>query len=212
MEESNTIAGDAITETELPKENKGLSKKTKLIFASLVLILVVASGLLVILIQTRRDTSEEYIQIARNLIQKIQESGENQIIYFYEDLKKLDPDFGMSPYGREISKTAHIYYQNGNPTTCFSDGEHMLTRGTFENKFTILDRKKDCDDVTNVGDSEKIDYFIYYYGKKGYTLEKENIKKVDERYFKIETDKTTIYASLSVSGHKIIITEDTTRK
>ena len=208
MEEGNTIAGDVIAQVEQPKENQGLSKKTGLIFGVMLLILFGLGGLLLVLMVTGSNKSEEYKQIAINLINKIGESGENQIIYFYEDLKKLDPDFGTSPYGREISKSAFIFYQNGNPVTCFSDGEHMLTRGTYENKFTILDEKRDCDNLTSVGDPEKEDYFIYYYGKKGYTVEKENIKKVDERYFRIETDDIVIYTTFSIADHEIIIDDD----
>lgn len=208
MEEGNTIAGDVIAQVEQPKESQGLSKKTGLIFGVMLLILFGLGGLLLVLMLTSTNKTEEYKQIAINLVNKISESGENQIIYFYEDLKRLDPDFGTSPYGREISESAYIFYQNGNPVTCFSDGEHLLTRGTYEDKFTVLDERRDCSDLTSVGDSEKEDYFIYYYGKKGYSIEKENIKKVDERYFRIETDDIIIYTTFSIADHKIIIDDD----
>ena len=201
--DKGTIGGDVLVAQGSPSPKKGSGKIVGLIVGILILVGVGVASVFLIIGLSSSGKVGEYEKIANNLTKKIEESNDNKIIYFYDDLKKIDDSLGKSPYGFDIKESAYIYYLDGKPTVCMSDGQNLLK--TDGDSLKVEESKEDCNFKLTEELSKQ--YITAKYIKDGYTIDSSKTRKVNS-FYELDTDKGKLYAKMSLTGKEIELTDD----
>ena len=135
------------------------------------------------------------VSTANKLTDKIKESGKNQIIYLYSDLKKLDDSINLKD-------SSYIYYDKGDAKICLTDGEHRAT-----NLEGDLKDEKTADGCNfTLSDSIATAYLENYYAdQKAVAGATEKIND----YYVVKIDGGAIYCKVAYTNNKIVVTADT---
>ena len=207
--EGGTIGGDILQQNQNPTPAAKKSKLPIIIIIIVVLVLAGAGVGVFFLLQNNSGNGggkngKDFVAIANNLTDKISKSGVNKGIYLYDDLKELDSDFGKSPYGTDILKSAYIYYEGDDAKICMSDGAHRVSN--LDGELKDEETTTDCNFKVTEAAAKK---FLENYYKTQQNLEIQAGKtEVINSYYLINTDQGGIYSTIAYKSGKLTVTDD----
>ena len=197
--EGGTLGGDLLQQpTEQPKKShKGL------IIGVIAAVIVIAAVLIIILVviipslgsNGGSGKADGLAGTAIKLTDKIRNSGKNQVIYLYDDLKKLDDSI-------DFKATSYIYFDKNDAKICLTNGEHRAS-----NLDGDLKDEKTADGCNfTLTDSVATAYLENYYASQKAVA--GATEKIND-YYIVKIDGGAIYCKIAYNNNQIVVTADT---